>query len=101
MASGCGVPHDRKNKLKYTKYKHASIIIIYIASNINDIILPHEENHGITLRCLKQVVLSITQILCFPSRVKGWCPPHELAGYVTKLSQDLHSAQFYLAQLLD
>ena len=34
----------------YTLSKHASIKL----SNTNDVILPHEENHGITLRCLKQ-----------------------------------------------
>ena len=29
----------------------------------NDVILPDEERHGITLRCLKQVLIPITQIL--------------------------------------
>ena len=32
-------------------------------SNTNDVILPHEENYGITLRCLKQILTPITQIL--------------------------------------
>ena len=32
-------------------------------SNTNNVILPHEENHGITLRCLKQVLIPITEIL--------------------------------------
>ena len=41
----------------YTLSKHASIK----PSNTNDVILPHEENHGITLRCLKQGLIPITQ----------------------------------------
>ena len=32
-------------------------------SKTNDVILPHEENHGITLRCSKRVLILITQIL--------------------------------------
>ena len=28
-------------------------------SNTNDVILPHEENHGITLRRLKQVLIPV------------------------------------------
>ena len=30
-------------------------------SNTNDVILPHEKNHGITLRCLKQVLMLAQQ----------------------------------------
>ena len=30
---------------------------------MNDVILPHEYNHGITLRCLKHVLIPVTQIL--------------------------------------
>ena len=36
---------------------------VNIPSNTNDVILPHEENHGITLRYLEQVVIPITHIL--------------------------------------
>ena len=43
----------------YTLPKHASDK----ASNNRDVILPHEENHGVTLRCLKQVLIPIMQIL--------------------------------------
>ena len=42
----------------YTLTKHGSEMC-----NTNDVILPHEENHGIALRRLKQVVIPITQVL--------------------------------------
>ena len=34
-----------------------------MTSNTNDDIRPHEENHGIPLRCLKQLLTPITQML--------------------------------------
>ena len=43
----------------YTLVKHVSIN----QSNTNDVILPLEENHGTTLRCLKQVLMFIMQLL--------------------------------------
>ena len=38
-----------------TLFKHASI-----NRATNDVILPHERSHAITLRCLKQVLIPIT-----------------------------------------
>ena len=45
----------------YILSKHASTCIE--ASHTNNVILPHEENHGITMRRLKQILIPITQIL--------------------------------------
>ena len=47
----------------YTLSKHASLIrATSIHPSIYGVILPDGENHGITLRCLKQVVIPIAQI---------------------------------------
>ena len=51
-------PHGRASYCVHSFY-----IRVNEACDTNDVILPHEENHGITLRRLKQLLIPITQIL--------------------------------------